>query len=532
MRSTQEDSWAAQSREQGWKMKLLHLSDLHLASLSQAESLFSRLCTDLHYDLKQASVDAVVISGDISVRAAPEEFAASLWLTEQVIQEFRVPLEALILVPGNHDVDWSVTQAALSPTTRAELTPGTAHIIDQRDSSRVFKLDPVVYAQRFRSFSECFYEKLYARSYPATPADQVEIRSLPEHKTLFLGLNSSWDLNHINSGNPSIEPLAMARAMRGIGELGCDDSWTRIGVWHHPISSSQDDRIRDTGFAEQLAQAGFTLALHGHIHELSTQQLRYEVGEGGRVMHVVAAGTFGADVRELPTATPWEYNFIELEPRHARIVARQRRSENGTWKPYGAWQMGATETASSLSLPLGRAERGRKVMIAERAELLALAEAQGIEQRGARIAVEAHIFDAEGRILLQRRGPKARDEIGRFEGVGGDLRTADDLHEALRSEVKKELGLDVEIRIDELLEVRLVGFVERQDSVERWLIASYLCQLQSGTPRAVNPDLTSELRYFSLSELFVLPQGELSRSTNAAIQTYLNRYGERPYFRN
>ena len=42
-----------------------------------------------------------------------------------------------------------------------------------------------------------------------------------------------------------------------------------------------------------------------------------------------------------------------------------------------------------------------------------------------KLGVIIHIEDEEGKILLQRRGPKSRDENGLFEDVGGKIEKSD-----------------------------------------------------------------------------------------------------------
>lgn len=42
-----------------------------------------------------------------------------------------------------------------------------------------------------------------------------------------------------------------------------------------------------------------------------------------------------------------------------------------------------------------------------------------------RCAVIALILDKDGRVLLQRRGPKSRDEVGKLEDIGGAVEESD-----------------------------------------------------------------------------------------------------------
>lgn len=64
---------------------------------------------------------------------------------------------------------------------------------------------------------------------------------------------------------------------------------------------------------------------------------------------------------------------------------------------------------------------------------------KGIVRRGSAV----YIFDAEGRVLLTQRGPKARHEQYKWEGPGGAAEDGESYEEAARRELKEELGVDV-----------------------------------------------------------------------------------------
>ena len=167
--------------------------------------------------------------------------------------------------------------------------------------------------------------------------------------------------------------------------------------------------------------------------------------------------------------------------------------------------------------------------MSQRSELLSHLKAEGIDAVGYRIAVEANIFDSEGKLLLQRRGPGARDEHGKLEGVGGDLGRSTDLHQALLDRIRSEIGDAAVVHIERLFEVRPVVF-EEPHGAQDWIVVSYLCRLISGTPRIVDRALTSELSRFTLDEIYALPDAQLSRSTSRFLALYRARFGTVPYF--
>ena len=63
---------------------------------------------------------------------------------------------------------------------------------------------------------------------------------------------------------------------------------------------------------QRLAQAGFQVCLHGHIHKADTDLFRYDMRADGRNIHVVGAGTFGAPAKEWTSGYPLQYNLLQL----------------------------------------------------------------------------------------------------------------------------------------------------------------------------------------------------------------------------
>jgi formylglycine-generating enzyme required for sulfatase activity len=105
--------------------------------------------------------------------------------------------------------------------------------------------------------------------------------------------------------------------------------------------SPDEDRIKDHGFMQQLAKAGFCVCCHGHIHQAKTDQYRYDVTKEGRNIHIVGAGTFGAPVEEWTPGHPLQYNLFKVAGDTLTVETRSRRELNGAWGPDAIWRQGA-----------------------------------------------------------------------------------------------------------------------------------------------------------------------------------------------
>lgn len=319
---------------------ILHLSDLHFGTTDDAKTWHSQLTQDLTQELRCERLDALVLSGDIANQSTPDEYASAELFLQRLCSRFELTPERLIIVPGNHDLSWELSEDAYTPHRRKNYKgdPSTPSVIATQDYVEV--RDEHKYTLRMKHFA-AFYSAVKGEPYPLDHSLQGTLHHLPEKHLLFLGLNSAWEIDHHYRARASINTLAVTRALDLIDRnrtayAGC----LKIAVWHHPLNSGFDDRIRDHGFMELLAKAGFRIALHGHIHKAESGLYRYDHSLGGRKIDLIAAGTFGAPVREWVAGHPLQYNLLKLEGSDLIVETRRREGLNGAWKPDARWTQG------------------------------------------------------------------------------------------------------------------------------------------------------------------------------------------------
>ncbi len=339
-------------------MYILHLSDLHFGNIQDANLWHGQLYGDLNQLLPQLessqsfNLDALVISGDIANKSLPEEYVAAELFINRIMSEFRLRQRQVAIVPGNHDLNWELSEDAFTPVRRKDYqgSLNDEDIFEDDliiDGNFVLVPNPTQYEQRFKYFSD-FYENIIWKPYPQRYSQQYELRHFPEQNLLILGLNSAWKLNHDPKYRAcaSINPDALTNAIRQINENPAyKNSRLKIAVWHHPLNSPFEDRIRDHGFMEQLAQNGFRLALHGHIHRAGAEDYRHRAG---RQIDIIAAGTFGAPVREWMPGYPLQYNLLKWKDNKLTVYTRKRIAINGAWQPDAMWVQADGITASSF----------------------------------------------------------------------------------------------------------------------------------------------------------------------------------------
>jgi 3',5'-cyclic AMP phosphodiesterase CpdA len=331
-------------------MNILHLSDLHFGTKEDADRWYTQLEEDLSKHLKCNSLDALIISGDIASTSVPQEYEAAKEFIINLMIDFRLRWSEVVIVPGNHDLNLAIAKDAYKPTLREEYhgLRDESHIIDKGEEDTIKVLDPEKYKQRFTYF-RAFYNTFLKKPYSLEPEWQYTLHPFPNHDLLILGLNSAWQLDHYYTFRVSINPDALSHAMAEIDNNPTyKKSRLKIAVWHHPLNSSFKDRITDHNFLEQLAQNGFRLALHGHIHQGNKENFK-QVKEypPDKQIDIVAAGIFGNRISEQELGSPWQYNLLKWEGKKLTVYTRKRTELYGAWQPDAMWVSSDGITASS-----------------------------------------------------------------------------------------------------------------------------------------------------------------------------------------
>src|SRR5688572_7574245 len=95
---------------------VLHLSDIHRTpdDRSSNDSILLALERDLETNVlpEVGSIDAVVVSGDVTQSAEPAQYAEAETFLRQLLDSLGLETTRLLVVPGNHDVHWPTAAAA------------------------------------------------------------------------------------------------------------------------------------------------------------------------------------------------------------------------------------------------------------------------------------------------------------------------------------------------------------------------------------------------------------------------------------
>jgi len=122
------------------------------------------------------------------------------------------------------------------------------------------------------------------------------------------------------------------------------------------------------------------------------------------------------------------------------------------------------------------------------------------------------ILDGGGRILLMRRGERARTERGSWALPGGKVDSGETPEDAAVREAREEIGVDVAIE----RELARYDCTLPEES-KRWLTIVFVARIQSGEPRIMEPEKCAEIGWFAPDAL----PSPIAQMTRPALERYL-----------
>lgn len=145
-----------------------------------------------------------------------------------------------------------------------------------------------------------------------------------------------------------------------------------------------------------------------------------------------------------------------------------------------------------------------------------------IELPSYRPAVIALILDKEGNILLQRRGPKSRDEFGMLEDIGGAVEESDvTFRDAMGREIIEEASNEMNFTINKLIGGCLINkFNPRVGEDVNWLFLLYECSYIDGEIRCNEEGKALGYEWYKYDEF---PKEEIASSTLSFWEYYYNK---------
>jgi len=324
-------------------VKILHLSDLHVTHDGRE---LNQLWGRARPAVAGQRFDFVVISGDLTQRAAASEYAKLKRFLEAeieplVVGERDAVKTRVVIVPGNHDVDWNAevfdTLALANAKSgiaqqwfadgrwRPETQPYRVKTGDFGHTS-AFEIRAASYHERFASV-QAFLTDYYNGQLvgPHRPFALVDPRGtgtgdwqahvFPELHVALIGFNSCYRNDRYWHG-AQIHEDAITEARDHVDRLDHSRSFLRIGVWHHGLEShrSRPDRLTFENLTA-LVTSGIKVGFHGHVHKSHAQLHRFITND----FALVSTGTLGAAADDRPDAVANQFSIVDLHRNRLRV---------------------------------------------------------------------------------------------------------------------------------------------------------------------------------------------------------------------
>jgi len=254
-------------------LSLLHISDLHLEQREGEDPIDLRgvretLANDVakRPGLEFSPLRAIVVSGDIGYKCRPDSFDRAFEFLKELADDLHVPLDRVILSPGNHDVN------------RAKARKVKNHLEARNRGNHTWfsKFD------RYLQFSQEFYSE------PAFTEERLYRVFVIDDRLAIVSFNSclvEGDLKYRCKARTCEHHshysgwVGRNQVVQAAGEL--QDDALRVAVCHHHVvsedwasrsSECKGDHLMDYHHPDHrlkfvLGGSGFRILLHGHAHK-------------------------------------------------------------------------------------------------------------------------------------------------------------------------------------------------------------------------------------------------------------------------
>ncbi len=115
------------------------------------------------------------------------------------------------------------------------------------------------------------------------------------------------------------------------------------------------------------------------------------------------------------------------------------------------------------------------------------------------VGVGAIILNSKNEILLMKRRQEISEDrttSGMWSVPGGEVDFMEKIEDAIKREVKEEIGVDVEI-------IKHIGYTDQilKKSKIHWSLHHFLCKIKNGEPKIIEPEKIEKIEWFSVDKL-------------------------------
>lgn len=334
---------------------ILHISDLHRSprdNITNAELVSALVSDRQRYLNEKPSIrepDAIVVSGDIVqgvVLGTPDaqarlaaQYETALAFLEELTERFvSGDRSRVVIVPGNHDIDWAMSKAAMQVVEAADYPkdlrselfhPESLFRWDWKARDLFLITNTALYGQRMNAFWK-FFDAFYVnapRLLRVARGQASNLYSLWDGRLGIAAFDSCYG-NDCFAFHGSIPREVVARAQLDLLDEG--GFGLLVAVWHHNVEGPPHRTdYMDIDIVRGMIGRGFRLGLYGHQHRPDATPMQIRLADR-ETMALVGAGSLCAGASEIPTGAMRGYNIIEINDdlRSARVHFREMSVAN------------------------------------------------------------------------------------------------------------------------------------------------------------------------------------------------------------
>jgi 3',5'-cyclic AMP phosphodiesterase CpdA len=296
---------------------ILHVSDTQFGEYHRfadaaqfadgVQSLAGSMIVDIRRLLEESvpKVDLIVLSGDISEQSLRSEFDQARRFVDAMCAETGLDHDRVVVVPGNHDVNWALSESYFAECRAEEVRPRKP------------------YARKWRHYQQ-FVTWLHGET--AFTEDQpYRLHRYDDLGLIVTALNSTMEESHQDDdhyGFCGLEQLRWAEA-----RLREARHCVSVGVLHHNArrkAVADNENLRDEDDLTSILGPRLDLLLHGHTHNGAQDRL----ADGTLVL---ATGSAAVTPSRRPEEVPNQYQVLRLRPDHVTRWARQWDTQRRSW---------------------------------------------------------------------------------------------------------------------------------------------------------------------------------------------------------
>ena len=173
------------------------------------------------------------------------------------------------------------------------------------------------------------------------------------------------------------------------------------------------------------------------------------------------------------------------------------------WSNAHAWKACIRATVSRVRIPFSPPL------------VLYLLMKKGIDYIG--VAAGAMVVNNQGQVLLSKRGPQARNEVGKWDFPGGAVEFGETFEQAIIREIEEEFNILIEV-VEMLM---LVDHILPEEG-QHWVAPTYIARTVSGELKNMEPGKIDEVVWINIEDVDV---STLSVPSVANMRAYTNKYG-------